>query len=110
MQLVNLQYTFNNLLIHACKLISMLVGTIVIVTNTHFCPLCIFIFFDPMAPGNWLTSWDHSGWDGFKHSIEKGFQIQKIGEMSSTSGGHFMKYWGGGECQGPCKIYMSVPW
>ena len=27
-----------------------------------------------------------------------------------VSGGHFMKYWGGGECQGPCKIYMSVPW
>ena len=25
------------------------------------------------------------------------------------SGGHFMKHWGG-ECQGPCKIYMSVPW
>ena len=29
----------------------------------------------------------------------------------ANSGGHFMKYWGGGgECQGPCKIYMSVPW
>ena len=26
-----------------------------------------------------------------------------------NSGEHFMKYWGG-ECQGPCKIYMSVPW
>ena len=26
-----------------------------------------------------------------------------------SSGGHFMKYWGG-ECQEPCKIYMSVPW
>ena len=26
-----------------------------------------------------------------------------------NSGGHFMKYWGD-ECQGPCKIYMSVPW
>ena len=25
------------------------------------------------------------------------------------SGGHFVKYWGD-ECQGPCKIYMSVPW
>ena len=25
-----------------------------------------------------------------------------------SSGGHFMKYWGGGECQGPRKIFMSV--
>ena len=30
--------------------------------------------------------------------------------MDVFSGGHFMKYWGGGECQGRRKIYMSVPW
>ena len=26
-----------------------------------------------------------------------------------SSGRHFVKYWGG-ECQGLCEIYMSVPW
>ena len=29
-------------------------------------------------------------------------------ERSPNSGGHFMKYLGG-ECQGSCNIYMSVP-
>ena len=33
-----------------------------------------------------------------------------MGKFSSRfSGGHFMKYWGGGECQGPHKIYYVHP-
>ena len=29
---------------------------------------------------------------------------------NESSGRHFMKYWGGGACQEPRKIYISVPW
>ena len=35
-------------------------------------------------------------------------ELRCLKQRLFSSGGHFMKYWGG-ECQGPRKIYMSVP-